>query len=563
MSLNGALQIGRSGLLAGQAAIQVAGNNMANAATEGYTRRTVHLAPARDEVIGRNQFVGQGVQLQRIRREVDTALQARFRDATSHEGGALISQRFLAAIETIQNELGDNDLSSLLSELFNSFSELANNPLDTAVRAVVMQQGLSVSSHIAGLRADYNVVREEIDRSLASSTEKVNDILGRIELLNGQIAQTEQGVGEAAGLRDQRDILIDELAGFMEISVVELPSGAADVFVGSLPIILNGQSRGIELRTETIGGQLDVTVRVAADGSLLNVTSGSIGALLEQRTQTVQGAIDDLDALAEQLIFQVNRVHSQGQGAAGHGSITGTYSVEDTTAALNSAAADLPFDIANGSFFIHVTHQASGLRTTHRIDIDGSAMSLDDLVNEINTVVGVPNVTAGVSVDRQLTLAADAGYEISFSDDSSGALAVLGVNTFFAGEDAASIDVNQALQDNVNLLAAGAGHVAGSNDTALTLAGLQHVSFDLGGVSLRAFWQNSISRLGVKAGAANAAVESAVIVRENLAAQKQAVSGVSLDEESINLLTAQRQFQAAARFITVIDEAMQTLLSIA
>src|SRR5258705_4472153 len=115
MSLNGALQIGRTALTASQAALQVAGNNMANAATPGFHRLTTHLEPLRGEILGRNQQVGSGVGLQAIRREIDTALQSRYRDALSQESAALIDQRFLTSIETLQNELSQNDISSSLS----------------------------------------------------------------------------------------------------------------------------------------------------------------------------------------------------------------------------------------------------------------------------------------------------------------------------------------------------------------------------------------------------------------------------------------------------------------
>ena len=76
-------------------------------------------------------------------------------------------------------------------------------------------------------------------------------------------------------------------------------------------------------------------------------------------------------------------------------------------------------------------------------------------------------------------------------------------------------------------------------------------------------WQSSVNQLAVRTSAARTTLESSQLVRANLDAQSQSVSGVSIDEEAIDLMTLQRQFQAAARFITVIDEAMQTLLSIA
>jgi flagellar hook-associated protein 1 FlgK len=169
MSLNGALQIGASAIAASQAAIQVAGNNMANAATPGYHRQVATLVPARPEQIGPGQFIGQGVQIQQISRAVDTALQARLRDAISEEQAALVDQQFLTAIETLQNELTDNDLSTLLSEFFNAFSELANTPQADAVRSVVIEQAGTLTNRIQGLHRDYGVVREEIDRSLATA----------------------------------------------------------------------------------------------------------------------------------------------------------------------------------------------------------------------------------------------------------------------------------------------------------------------------------------------------------------------------------------------------------
>jgi flagellar hook-associated protein 1 FlgK len=105
--------------------------------------------------------------------------------------------------------------------------------------------------------------------------------------------------------------------------------------------------------------------------------------------------------------------------------------------------------------------------------------------------------------------------------------------------------------------------VPGSNDGALSIAALEDTTFDaLGGRSLRGFWQSSTTDLAVRTQASNTNAESSRLVRESLDAQVQATSGVSLDEESINMLSYQRQFQAAARFVATIDETLQTLLSI-
>ena len=563
MGLTGALQIGQSALLSSQAAIQVAGNNMANAATPGYHRQVASLVPARDDRVGFNSFVGTGVRLSDIGRVVDTALQSRIRSALSREAGTSIDQRFLTSIESLQNELTDNDLSTRLSEFFNSFSELANNPNDDAVRSVVLRQAGGIAGHISSLRSEYVNVRQEVDRSLGATVEAADGLLDQIASINAEITQVEQGAAQANGLRDRRDALIDELSSYIDISTVEQPNGALDVFVGSIPIVLAGDSRGVELRTTTENGQTAVSLRVRSDGSTLSPEDGTIGALFRQRADTVQPAIDQLDTFAKQFIFQVNRIHSQGQGKAGWQSVTGLTALASATDELASDQAESPFTIVNGSFKLHVTNTTTGLRESAQILVDPSTMSLTDLVSAINAS-GLSNVTASVTTDNRLTLVASGGYELSFSDDSSGALAGLGINALFAGRDASDIELNDIILNDPELLATAKDHVEGSNGAALDMVALQDLTIsDLGNRSLRGYWQAAVNDHAVRTAAANDEADGARVVREGLSAQAEAVSGVSVDEEAIDLITYQRQYQAAARYISVIDEAMKTLLSIA
>jgi flagellar hook-associated protein 1 FlgK len=564
MSINGALQIGQSAILASQAALQVAGNNMANAATPGYNRQVARLSPSRPEFIGRGGFVGTGVQLARIQRTVDIALQGRARNAIADQNAAEIDQRFLNSIELIRNELSDQDLSSRLSAFFNSFSELANNPTDEAVRTVVVQQGSGLANAIRGLRAEHTNVREEIDRALGATVRTVDGLLNQIAEVNREIVETEQGGsgGDANSLRDRRDVLVDELSQYLPVSTVEQPNGALDVHVGSVPVVLAGESRGIALRTQTDGDTTTVSLRVKADGTTLNPDAGQIGALFRQRSETVDPAIADLDNLARALIFQVNRIHSQGQGMRGYSSVTGLNTVRDTGANLAADVNAIPFEIRNGSFELHVTNQSTGERTTVLIPVDPNTTSLQQLAARISAAFPGGTGNASVTPDGALKIDAASGYQVSFSDDSSGVLAALGINGFFGGTDATDIAVNQVIVDDPRLLASGQGHVSGSNGAALAIAALEDLGVEsLGGRSIRGYWQSATTDLAVRTQAANTKAESTALVRESLDAQIQAVSGVSIDEESINMLSYQRQFQAAARYIATIDETLQTLLS--
>ena len=564
MSLNGALQVGQSAILASQAAITVAGNNMANAATPGYHRQRVGIMPGRPEAVGGGQFVGTGVQLGSITRQIDVALQARLRTAIGEQAGAAIDQRFLSAIEMLQNELTDADISSQLSAFFNGWSELANNPTDSGMRSLVLQQGESLAGGIRQLRQEYSVVREEIDRGLAVSVERADGLLDEIAQLNIQIAQTESGAGQANTLRDQRDVLVDQLSELINVTTVDQPNGAVDVLVGSIPVVLSGESRGLELRMDSKDGVLEASIRVGADGSELMVDNGTIGALIRQRDETVDPAIEQLDSFAHQLIHQVNRVHSQGQGTTGWTSVQGTTPVTSTSVALSTDASGIPFDMENGSFIVSVVDSETGSRSSYLIQIDPDSMSMDDLVNKINLEINGSSATASTAIDGSLRIDAASGYELEFSEDSSGVLAALGVNTFFTGSSGHDIGVSETLAGNPSLLGAGGEYILGSNTTALAMVELQDLAIDdLGGRSLRESWQAGVTDLAVRTSAANTRLEGASLVRQSLDAQSQAVSGVSLDEEAIDLMSYQRQFQAAARFISVIDETLQSLMSIA
>ena len=216
----------------------------------------------------------------------------------------------------------------------------------------------------------------------------------------------------------------------------------------------------------------------------------------------------------------------------------------------------------------------TGASETKRINIDldgitntgtpGTAndTSLASLTSSLNTV---SNLSATINPNGTLAINAATGYSVSFAEDSSGVLAVLGVNSYFTGHDATDIDVRSELQTTPGLLSTGAVNNGQSvdNSAALVIAALHNKPNDFfGGQSISSAWRDAAQQVGADAQAATSQANSASLVRQNLEAQRSAISGVSVDEESINLLSYQRQYQGAARFITVVDDMTQTLLGL-
>lgn len=579
MSLTGSLAIGRSALSASQVAIQVTGNNFANVSTPGYSRQGISLVASPDQRFG-NGFIGRGVQIGGINRTIDSALQSRLWNGVSDEAFAGTAQQFLTGVESITNDLGPNSLSKELGRFFDAWSELSQSPNAEGVRALVVQQGRTIGGQLRALRSDLSQTRTQLDGQLSAAVNEANNLLNQIAAVNVNIVNSENGNPSANSLRDQRDQLVSQLSTLMDVSVVEQPSGAYDVLVGSTPVVLAGQSRGVRLETTVVNNTTRVAVQVTQDGTQLNVASGTIGGLLQQRTGVVDRTIEKLDNLASQLIFQVNRIHSTGSGSSPLTSVTGTLTMPtaDTTRPLNDPAngtlAALPFRPVNGGFLVTVTNTQTGATETVRINVDldgitstGAPGTADDssLASITASLDGIANLNATINPDGTLKIDAASGFTVSFGEDTSGALAVLGVNTYFTGRDATNIDVRAELQRTPGLLATGQVINGSRNDNAgaLAIAGLRTTpNAALGGDSLIGSWRSNVQQIGAESSAANSRAQSASLVRANLEAQRSAVSGVSIDEESINLLNYQRQYQGAARFISVVDELTQTLLSI-
>ncbi len=570
MGLIGSLQVGRSGLLASQAALQVAGQNLSNLATEGYHRQRISLVPERSQEIGPGLFLGRGVKIESITRVIDEALETRLRGAISDEAASGVREQLLGRIEAVENEFSGTDLSNALSEFFNAFSQLSNNPQDVSSRTLLAEQAGSLTGFINDLDEELGKIKIQTISQTSQTLEATNDLLTRIATLNTQISIQSGGTGGAPGLRDQRDVLLTELSQYMDISTVEQSTGSVDVFVGSLPVILNNRSRGVELLTETVNGETVSKVVISADKSPLDITSGELGALIEFKEQDINDAIDTLDTLAAQLIFQVNRIHSRGQGMDLLDSVTSATAVTDATVALNDPATGLTILPTHGSFQMHVVQKSTGqvITTTVNIDLDGvnpaSDTTLTSLAADIDAAA---NVTASVTADGRLQIDADTSdFQISFSDDNSDTLAVLGVNTFFTGKDAFDIQVHEVLAANPRLIAAAAsgasGANPGNNNNALAIAALRDEQLtELGGLSITQHWNRHVEDFAVRQAQARQQVQADAVIRQGLATQQQSVSGVNADEESIDLIQYQRSFQASARLISVIDELLETLIA--
>jgi len=565
MSLIGALNIGKSALAVNQAGLQITGNNISNAGNADYSRQAPGITSNRDQQLRPGVFLGTGVNLDNVKRQIDESLEQRLRGSNSDSESADTVQQWLSRVESTFNELTDDDLSTRLSTFFNSWSDLANRPQDVGFRQVVVQNGASLAGSIRDLRSSLQTLVQDADQRLQSVAIDADGLAQKVADLNSQIVNAEGGTGGVAnGLRDQRDAVLKQLAQLVDIQTVNDGSNI-NVYVNSEPLVVASDNRGIGVRQEVVDGHQSTTLIFKSNGGSLTVSSGQAGGLLNARDQ-IDAVVDQMDDLAHGLIFELNKLHSAGQGLAGVSAVTSTNPVDDATVALSDADAGLDFTPANGSFVVHVKNKMTGLVSSTLIEVDLDGLNANDttLNSLASSLDAVGDVTASVDASGVLRIATDStNLEVSFSQDTSGVLAALGVNGFFTGSNAVDIRVAASVTANPSLLAAARNGSPGDNQTALAIAQLETDGVgSLNGATLKSTYENMVNGVAVQASNAQNSAESARTVRETLETQRESLSGVSLDEEALNLMKYQRAYQGAAKLISTVNEMMDTLMNL-
>ncbi len=566
MSLIGALNSGGSALAVEQAALQVTGNNIANAGNADYSREVASQSPAEGQQVQPGIFIGNGVDLTSVQRQVDDALLSRLRASISDNSSASVGQQWLGQVQSVFNALSGQDLSSHMSTFFNDWSTLAGKPTDIGQRQLVLQDGQDLAGYFQNMKSQFGELQGSISDQLKGQTGAANDLAQKVADLNRQIVVTEGGTpGQANALRDQRDAVLKQLSGLMDIKTLQQPDGSMNVYVGSETLVDGQTNNGLKLGTTTDStGALVPNITFASNNGTVPVTSGQLGALLSVRSQisTVAGQVD---SIAHNLIFELNKLHSSGQGMEGFSSVTSTNAVLDPNAALNQPAAGLPFTPVNGSFVLHVKQKATGLITSTLVKVDLDGLNNNDTtLNSLQTsLAAIGGVAATITGGKLTIAAASSGAEISFSQDTSGVLASLGVNTFFSGKDATDVTVNAQLLGQPTLLAAALNGDKGNNQTALAIAQLESAPVKaLSGQSLKDTYESVVNSVGTAAAAAKQNSQAAQVVQNTLQSQQQGLSGVSMDEEAMNLMRQQRAFQAASRIVSAVDDMMKTIIQL-
>jgi len=565
MSLFSSIQLANNALQAQKIGLQVAGQNIANANTPGYVREQVNFSPAATQRKG-DLLLGLGVQVDGVVQRIDRFLESRLRSSSSDRASAATQEETYQQLESIVGELNKTDLSTSLNNFFSSVSEVLNQPESPTVRNLAALQGKTLTGDINRLVSRVRDARFDVNERVKSVASDVNRLIEEIRSLNVRITNLEGGgtsQSDAVGLRDQRGVALSKLSELVDVKTIEQDSGAVNVFSGGDFLVFEGSAKQVNVALSTDRALTIATLQIAETNSPLQAGSGELAGLYQARDQILGGFIDQIDNLSSTLAFEFNRIFASGQGLTGYQQLTSEFAVDDVTSPLD--AAGLKFTPENGNFQIQVFNKQTGLTQTTDIRVDLNGLDTDTSLTDLAASIGaVSGISASVTSDRRLSITSDSvNQDFAFAGDSSGILAALGVNTFFSGTTAQDLGVSSTILNDPTKFAASDSGIGQGTGNAVTLAGLLDQPLDSqNGSTLTGLYDQLTGSVTQGSAVAKSVAEGFRVFEQALKGKQLAISGVSLDEEAVQLITFQKAFQASARYIATLSDLMEILVNL-
>ncbi len=405
------MQIGVSGLLSAQRAMMVAGHNISNTNTKGYTRQTALLA-ARIPAVYSKGAIGQGVDLVKIIQQKDAYLNSRLRDISSTSNNISTKSRYLRELETLFNETSISGISSAMSSFFDAVNGLSQDTESMGSRSVLLEKANTLSENFNRMPAELDQMKTFIKQNVENKVSNINALTSSILDVNKQIYTLKNKGLDSNDLLDKQESLLQELSSIIDITAQFKADGTVDVSTGGGTLVSGTSTSTVVYDEDTTGN-----IRITNSSKMAKYTfsGGEMKGLLDIYNKTIAGYNTKVNTLAKGFISEVNKLHSEGVGLSGGFTDTrAANAVTDVASALTSAG--LSFDMTTGDIYVTVTDTTTGDVVKNTIAIDPNVASLNDVRDAINnTVSGLAgNITASIT-DKKLRVVSDSGYQFNFS----------------------------------------------------------------------------------------------------------------------------------------------------
>jgi flagellar hook-associated protein 1 FlgK len=584
-----------------QTALAVTSNNIANANTDGYTKKTANISSQTVEGIGA------GTKIDSVTRSVNEFLMRDMRSQMSALGATDVNNQYYG---NMQNLFGTPDssssLSMLLTTLGNNLQALSLDPSSPSAQQKVLLSAQAVVSNLNDSAAKIQDLRNQANRSIADGVATVNTALDNIAALNIQISKATANNQPVGDLQDKRDLEVNKVADMMGVSYFTRESGELVLFTSSGQTLVD---RGVASHLSytpassmnaaiSYGGGTISPITVSGTDITGDIQSGRMKSLIDMRDTVLPNLQLQFDAVAQSLKDQMNATHNQGTAFPPPNTLTGTRAVTPSTTPVDftGTVRIAVLDAAGKSVGAPLDLNFADLAT----DVGGTPTlaQIRDAINGVyagaaQPIPGLAGATASIDASGHLVIAANTasnGIAINEMDSAeavtgAGFSSYFGLNDFFVGSTSGGLAGNIAIRSDIvatpALLARGtlatgtlaSGDVAlgsGDNTNVNALADQMTTTAAYsatGGLpalntTLDGYAANILSTNAQSASNASDRMKFLTATFNDVKSKVTADSGVNTDEELSNLMLYQNSYAASARLITTLSDTLQELLSI-
>lgn len=612
------IELGKRSIMAHTDAISTAGHNISNANTEGYSRQRVQLKEfdplyrpdlERPERAG---MIGQGIDVQSITRIRDEMLDQRITAQQNQESYWDTRSKYYTMIEQIYNEPDEVSVRSNMDKFWESWQELSINPESQAARQAVVTRGESLSDSIKSKWENLMGVGSLINSDIDSTVKQINSYANQIAAVNSEIVRS-RGIGDNPNdLLDRRDLLVDKLSKLANITTDRRDPDEFMVHIDGKVLVQGGVARNFDLvsLTDNNGYEKLVWADTREDAS---VSGGTLGALIELRDVDVRNEIQSLNTMTMNFSDLVNDVHRNAYGA---NNVTGLdfFTQHSFVENVNGNFDRNGDGVLDHSYIFRFTGTTT-LNPQEQIGFEGVMTfsgpsgnvqvpyhptdTVETVINRINDSNG--EVKAYLDRNNNLVLKGTTAQNVENPDfvirhveDSgffltgySGILAASGADGAydFARADAVDslagaqfavspvlnpagyIEVNGVIKNDVKSVAAAfrddSGNVnAGDGRAAVEIASIRNTKVMIGHErTLDDYFADSVTNVGLKGEQAENNLKSHMAIMNDLRTMRDSISGVNIDEELSDIIKFQHGYNAAAKFVTIWDSLIDTVIN--
>lgn len=612
------IEIGKRSLMAHSTQIQTVGHNISNADTEGYSRQRVIVKsfepiyrPDLERAMVPGQ-IGQGCDVESINRIKDELLESRIVEQKNVESYWETRDKYYSMIESVYNEPNDVSVRTNMDKFWQGWQELSTYPESDAARLAVVVRGQTLTNSIQQQYKSLRGIGDQINGDIEAVVKQVNDLSRQIASVNGEIVRSK-GLGDNPNdLMDRRDLLVEKLSSLINVTVTQKDPDEFMVHTDGQIIVQGSLARQIE----TVG-QLDNNgygKLMWSDTKLdAEFHGGTLGALVELRDKDIRTEIQSLNTMALNFADLVNDVH---RNAIGKNNTTGLdFFVQHDFVENVNGNYDRNGDGVEDTSYIFRMTGTNALKMQEQIGLSGtmtingasgnidvayfSTDTVEDVINRINDSNG--EVKAYLDRNSCLVLKATSSkgmenpdFVIRHVEDSgmfltgySGILQGSGADNAYdfnranavdvlAGAQfavspvlnpSAYIEVNGLIQNDVSSVAAAFKNSQGFAEpsdgrAAVEMAAIRNTKIMIG--SQRTFddyFADTITNVGLKGEQAQNQLATQNKIMGDLRDLRDSISGVNIDEELADIIKFQHGYNVAAKFISVQDELLDTLIN--